>query len=543
MKKLSKLLALLLALTMIFSVLSACSGSKDDTASSGGQTDSTQATDTGSGDSTGSGDTGSDASDKDYSLNIGVLTANGTHDPTIENNPRYQMRTVFECLLRQDPETGEIGPWLATSVEYIDELTIEVKLRDDVYFTDGQQMTAKDVFYTYKDHWAAGNQGSYFVRYDWDNSEIVDDFTIHFAFTSPYGPAITMMAVYNIFCYDDLFGDTPADADKWMYSPNGTGPYYCTANVDSAYVTYARKDAADYWGELPECTEVTYKFYSESTTMYIDFEQGALDAACAIATTDAERVLAGDAPSFTGYYVNSIRDILMIILPEETAIFDDIRVREAFFKSVDRENVAVAMFGPLFLEADSILPSSINFYQSQEVPEYDPDGAKELLAEAGYPDGISLRLIVTQDMQVLAEALQASLATGGITCSVESYDIGTAIPMLRDMESDFICKQAEGGAFINEPCLLLDTLSPESTLPPAGMTDETWSQYFYESIYTTSDEDRAEGYAGLQKWAAEEYRCLPVCERANMTVYNTDKLESFVLACADEPCAMYAKFK
>jgi ABC-type transport system substrate-binding protein len=277
--------------------------------------------------------------------------------------------------------------------------------------------------------------------------------------------------------------------------------------------------------------------------MYIDFEQGALDAACAIATTDAERVLAGDAPSFTGYYVNSIRDILMIILPEETAIFDDIRVREAFFKSVDRENVAVAMFGPLFLEADSILPSSINFYQSQEVPDYDPDGAKELLAEAGYPDGISLRLIVTQDMQVLAEALQASLATGGINCSVESYDIGTAIPMLRDMESDFICKQAEGGAFINEPCLLLDTLSPESTLPPAGMTDETWSQYFYESIYSTSDEDRAEGYAGLQKWAAEEYRCLPVCERANMTVYNTDKLESFVLACADEPCAMYAKFK
>ena len=53
---------------------------------------------------------------------------------------------------------------------------------------------------------------------------------------------------------------------------------------------------------------------------------------------------------------------------------------------------------------------------------------------------------------------------------------------------------------------------------------------------------RADGYSKLQKWAAEEYRILPICERANMTVYNTDKLASFVLACADEPCAQYAKF-
>ena len=114
--------------------------------------------------------------------------------------------------------------------------------------------------------------------------------------------------------------------------------------------------------------------------------------------------------------------------------------------------------------------------------------------------------------------------------------------MLRDMESDFICKQAEGGAYIDEPGLLLDTLSPVSTLPPAGMQDPVWAAAFDEALYNTDSDKRAEGYAKLQEWAANEYRIIPMCERANMFIYNTDKLASFVLNCADEPCPQYAVF-
>ena len=551
MKKLTKLLALLLTLAMIFSVLAACSSDKDKKNDGGTTTTTPSGGDTG-GDPAPDGDKapsgGSDPApsggDKDYTLQIGFMTPNGTHDPNAAGmTNRTQIQTVFQRLFEQDPVTKEMKPWLATSAEYIDDLTLQIKLRDDVYFTDGQHMTSKDVFYCYRDYWAAGFMSSYFECYDWDASEIVDDYTINFKFTKEYGPAVTYLGSWAIYCYEDMpYGDNKSDSDKWFSAPNGTGPYYCVENVASAYVTYQRKDAADYWGELPECEKVTYRYYSESSTMYIDFESGAIDAACAISSQDAERVLAGDCPSFTGYYLNSIRDVLMLILPEETAMFDDIRVREAFFKSVDRTNVALAMYGPLFIDADSILPASVKYYESQKTVDYDPEGAKALLAEAGYPDGISLRLIVTMDMQDLAEALQASLAAGGINISVESYDPGTAIPMLRDMESDFICKQAEGGAYIDEPGLLLDTLSPVSTLPPAGMQDPAWAAAFDEALYNTDSDKRAEGYAKLQEWAANEYRVVPMCERANMLIYNTDKLASFVLNCADEPCPQYAVF-
>lgn len=543
MKKYCKWLALLLALILSFSALAACSGGDDQqTPDGGGKTDAVPES-AATGEDASTAPSGGVDTTKDTTLTVGLMSPNGTMDITADNAPRYQMRTVFESLFRQNPETMEIEPWLATSAEWKDELTLEIHLRDDVYFTGGQHFTSKDAFYCLRDIWAAGMQGSYFLAFDWDNSTIPDDETIIFRFTQPYGPVLVNLATYAIGCYDDLWGDDPADADKWMLSPNGTGPYYCTENVASSYCTFVRKDADDYWGELPECSEVTYRYYSESATMYIDFENGVLDAACAISTQDAERVLAGDCPDFTAYDVNSIRDVMMVILPEEVAVFDDIRVREAFFKAIDGDSVALAMYGPLFLPADSIIASDVKYYVPQEKVAYDPEGAKALLAEAGYPDGIDLHYIVTQDQQVLQEALQASLATAGFRVTCESYDVPTAVPMLREMKSDFITKQAEGGAFIADPVLVLDTMSPESTLPPAGMQDEVWADAFHRAIYTTSEEERAAAYAELQAWAAEEYRVYPLCARANMLVYNGDKLESFHLNCADEPIAQYAKFR
>ena len=539
MKKISKLLALLLALVMIFSVLAACSSSddKDTGTKNNTQTDANNPADSGSQDGAAAD------GEKDYTLKIGMMQANNTHDPWADGQSnRTQMQTIFERLLNQNPETGELEPWLAESYEYTDDSTLRVKLRDNVYFTDGQKMTANDVLLSYRDYWAAGRMSSYFEAYDWDATEIVDDLTIDFKFTMEFGPAVTMMGAWGIFCAEDMFGDTAASADKWMTAPNGTGPYYCVENVASAYAVYERKSADQYWGELPECTKVTYQYYSESSTMYIDFESGAIDAACALGVMDAQRVLDGDCPSFTGYYLNPINDVMMLILPDEVELFDDVRVRQAMMMAVDRENCALAQYGPLYMPADSIIPSTVNYYEAQEYPAYDPEGAKALLAEAGYPDGITLNYIVTMDQQDLQEAIQASMAAAGITLNCESYDPGTAIPMFRDGKTDILTKQAEGGAYINEPALLLDTLGPTSTLPPAGMVAPEWAEAFEEALYSTDTNMRADGYSKLQKWAAEEYRILPICERANMTVYNTDKLASFVLACADEPCAQYAKF-
>jgi ABC-type transport system substrate-binding protein len=543
MKKTGKLLALLLALAMIVSVFAACSSSDSGTTTTTTTTsDASDSSDTGS--TTSDSSDGETASAVDHTLVIGVTdNPNGTHDPTTDSVPRYQNETFSEKLMNLNPDTGEWDYQLATNIEYVDDLLIKVELRDDVYFTDGQHMTSKDVFYTFKDWWGGDSaQCSYFVSFDWDNSYIEDDYTIYFALSQEFGPAITYLCSYTIYCYDDIWGDNPADADKWMLNPNGTGPYYCVENVDSSYVTYVRKDAEDYWGELPECEQVTFRYYSETSAMYIDFENGVLDVACGLNAQDAARVLDGDLPDFAAYQVLSARDNTLLILSEGKEIWDDINVRKAFAMSLDCESVATAMYGVLFQSADSILPSTVAYYESQGTYEYDPEAAKQLLIDAGYPDGVDLNLVVTSQYKDLAEALQASVAQAGFNVTVESYDWTIAVPMMREGASDFIIKESPGGAFSAEPGQLLDTLSPDSTLPPAALTDPEWVEYFNMGAYSSDDATREAGYVGMQRYAYESVRVIALCERSSMTVYNKEKLSSFNTPTNDSPTVQYARF-
>ncbi len=533
MKKTIRVWAALLALCLLLA-MAACTQSEQEDTTSGDDTPGVS--EDGGTEQDSSGQNGDEA---DRTLTIGVTSVNSTHDPLSTTSSTYQTYSLFECLFTIDPETQEVEPYLAERYTWVDDVTLEVKLREDVYFTDGQQLNTEDVLCSFRDV-AYVKSGTYYDNYDFDNTEIVDDFTIRFKFFESYAPTLAWMANTPIYCAEDV---NAGDAEKWMSSPNGTGPYYCVENVDSAYVTYALKDAEDYWGELPACTQVTYKYYSETSTMYIDFESGNLDVANTISTSDAERVLSGDCPDFTGYYINQYNDVLLIVLPEETAAFDDERVREAFFKSVDAESIATAVYGSLYLPATSILPSSLTkYYEEQETVAYDPEGAQALLEEAGYPDGIDLRLIVTTDLKDVAESLQAYLETGGFHVSVESYDVGTAIPMLRNMESDFVITQSIDGAFAYEPSQAIPiTWGPNSTYVPVGMDDEEWA-YYFDLALRTEGEERVSAYAALQEWAASEYRFLPICERVSMMVYNTEKLADFQMTVANRPLAQCAVF-
>ncbi len=545
MKKYTKLLALLLALAMVFSVLSACSKDEGDTdggdtqqpansgepASSGGDTQ--QPANSGEPASSGGEPSG------DYSLVIGSAVKNDTFDfRTYTDNPT-QIRMCFEYLLDVLP-SGELEYQLAESVEYVDDYTIKIKIRDNVYFTHGQKLTANDVMETYKAWNEFGRESTFWEVFDWDNCYVEDDLTLYFAFNRIYGPAISYLTCWAIFCAEDIANYT---AEDWFNDPNGTGPYICTENIAASTISYERKSADQYWGELPQAETVTYKYYSEPSALYIDFENGTLDAAFGISAMDAERVIAGDCADFTSYDLISAKDVTRIQLCDTCPFFDDERVREAFCLAVDVESLAIANYGPLWIEATSIITTNVQFYENVGTNTYDPDRARELLEEAGYSDGdITLRLLTDTGNQVLAEALQAYLAAVGITLTVETYDIGTLIGMWKEGESDVLIGETIDGAYFSDPVNVFANYAPTSTTDAMSISTPEWDEAYEKATNSVDSDVRAEGYSFLQNFLVDEHMVLNVCERVSMLVWNNTKIADFPMGNPANPTCIDVTF-
>ena len=546
MKKLTKLLALLLALAMVFSILTACSdkdaaapGDTSDPAPAGNEDKAPEGEKPPDDPAPSGGDAPAPAPAVEHTLTVGSGVKNDTFDfRTYTDNPT-QVRMCYEYLIDVLP-SGELENQLAESVEYVDDYTVKVVVRDNVYFTHGQKLTANDVMASYKAWAEFGRESTFWEAFDWDNCRVEDERTLYFAFRTVYGPAISYMSCWAIFQADDIANYT---ADDWMYDPNGTGPYLCTENIAASSISYERKSADAYWGELPQAEKVTYKYYSEPSAMYIDFENGTLDAAFGIGAMDAERVIAGDCTDFTAYDLVSAKDVTRIQLCDTTPIFDDARIREAFALALDVDQLAVANYGPLWIEATSILTTNVQYYESVGKNTYDPERAKALLAEAGYPDGgITLTLLCGTGNQVLAEAMQAYLAAVGITLNVETYDIGTLIGMWKENKSDVLIGETIDGAYFSDPVNVFANYAPTSTTDSMSISTPEWDAAYEKATRSIDPATRAEGYSIMQHYIFDEHLVINVCERTRMLIWNSEKIASFPLGNPANPTCLDVVF-
>lgn len=476
----------------------------------------------------------------EHKLTVGTTSAVATFNWSASNLIGNWM--LFEPLFSLDPDTGELVPCLAQSYEFLDETTIEIKLREGVKFTNGQgyesDFTSADVLPSLQAR-ATGTMASRFAAYDWDNCTTPDDYTVVIKLTSEYGPVINYLACCQM--YDSEWLASATDEDWWQSCP-GTAAYYCSEKASGSHTTFVRKDAADYWGELPECEEVVYRYYAEASTMFIDLETGAIDAASGIGNTDAARLMNGECADNIAYALNPVKDVLMLVLPEYVEAFEDVRVRQAFIEAIDADAVAEAVYGVMYIEASSTLPNGVDYKIDVDSYAYDPDHAMELMKEAGYENGFDMRIVVTPDNVGIAEAIQACVSVIGVNLSIESYDAPTAIPMFIEGDTDLMTKVATGGAYVNEPDMVFDGISPLSTLKACAITDPEWVEIFDKGLYTTDTELRAQAYAEAQQWLRDSYRVMPICERASMLAWNSDKIASFNVAIADVPSVVGVSF-
>lgn len=511
MKNWKNLLALIMALAMIFS-LAACGGStsSNETADAAPAENAAEAPETAA---------------EGPTLTVGTLDAADGFDPTVNSNCGLGLLLVYDTVLHRDPETGAIEPMIAKEYEYTDDTTLVLTIRDDVYFSNGEKLTPEDVLFSLWRFVYVNDQfNSGYSNIDFDNCTIDGNVLTLKLFNSAPN-LLTQLSNdrwASVLCksYVESTGD-----DAFWDKPVGTGPYVCLENVAGSHSTYERRD--DYWGDMPEASEITIRHYSELTTMMVDFDNHVLDIALDVGETDYNLAMDGGYGDDVIGKLYPTYDVLAVTLPEYVELFDNANVRKAIALALDTESITRAVYGDLGTVADSSLIPGVQYYKSIGVNEYDPDQASQLLADEGYSEGDIQLLCLFPSMpanEMTATILQAQLAEIGITVNVESGDFATVIPRLMNNECELGLFGTGGGTFTALD--IYNTVRATSSNAAARVTDEAFNTAL-EAASGEMDESLCEQYYDdAQVALAETNRFIPIAyaNAANLYHNNVDNV-------------------
>ncbi|SFZ84565.1 peptide/nickel transport system substrate-binding protein [Devosia enhydra] len=307
------------------------------------------------------------------------------------------LKNVYQGFTDTDAE-GNVVPLLATSWEaHEDGLGFTFRLREGVKFHTGNVFGARDVKATFEQLLIPGNKGGGASQYlnrivgaeavkagtttDLEGVKVVDDLTVEVRFTEPE----VLFPIYPFNFFDaSLVGE--AGSNFFAENSGGTGPFRF---VEWKRGEQVELDAfADYWGGAPAIDGVTFKIVPEETTQLALYETGELDVLYLSAAT-GRRVLrdpqyADQLQSATAAQINYLGFNAALYEP-----FRDKRVREAFSIALDREALVNGLFGGAAQPLYGQISPGVGGYDPEfpAIP-HDPERAKQLIAEAGYADGL-----------------------------------------------------------------------------------------------------------------------------------------------------------
>lgn len=517
-----RMLSMLLALTMLLS-LAACGGSSGSagTADSIAKTNSapTEIKQDAPADAAAQDDTPAPAEDsgEPRELRVGTLDSTDNFDPCSNSDCALGLMMVYDTVLKLNYETMEVEPCIATEWNWVDDTTLELTIRDDVTFSNGDALTPDDVLYSLS-------------RFIYENDQFDPGYdVIDFDASTVDGSKLTLKlkevdADFLLELANDRWASVvnedyvKANPDSFWDAPCGSGPYTCVENVDGSHSTYQRRE--DYWGDLPSASTVTVQNYSEATTMMADFETGALDLALDVGETDYQTAIDGGYGDDVQGKTFKTWDLLALCLPQYMDIFQNAKLREAISLSIDTQAITNAVYGSMGQVADSILISGCDYYEPIGVHEYAPEKAKALLKEAGYENGLDLKVVIPSmpANDKCAEIIQAYFADVGINLSVESYDFATAIPILMSNGTDISIFGTGGGTYTAK--MITTTIGETSTNGGARVEDKEFNDYLNTAATTQDTKVRQENYTKAAQWAFDNYWTLPISYAEAGSIYH-----------------------
>ena len=334
---------------------------------------------------------------------------------------------MFNSLTTRD-EQGNLVPALAKSWKLIDDTTWEFKLVPGAKFHNGDPVTANDVKFTYEQLVLKEDANSPHRTFLQTIQEVrvIDDTTFEIVTNKP--DVILPSRVFDLYGsivpqkYYESVGEDGFDA-----APIGSGPYKFVEWVKDSHMTFVANE--DYWGTKPAYKNLELRFIADDAARMAAVLAGEVDIASTVPPARAEEIKGVEnlqlrsSPSSRFYF---------IVMDTTKPPFDEVKVRQAVNYAIDREGLVIGVGRGYGTPIASVFIPQTFAFDAAIKPVYDPEKAKTLLAEAGYPDGLDVVFnsftgsIV--DHSRVAEAIAAQLNEVGIRATLNVAEYGVFGP-------------------------------------------------------------------------------------------------------------------
>ena len=469
-----------------------------------------------------------------------VLGANGDAkivNPILAMDSDGFWRTdlMFDSLVRVDPVTTEIVGQLADSWDVSDDgTTYTFHLVDaDVRWHDGEPFTVDDIEFTMMEILKPTYTGIFQQRFqdlvgadqviageatELEGFQVIDEKTVQFKLNQPNAPFLAWAVSALKFVPKHLLeGQDITEDMPYSLAPVGNGPYkFKEWDKGNRFVMEWNED---YWGEKPCAKTITTLAIPDMQALAAAVEAGDIDMTIMVPPTEVPRLAEIDDLQ---YFKQPAIGPESLWFNLNHPILSDPKVRQAIAHAIDAEGFTIGVLQGTTGPANTHFTTGSWAYDPDaELPEYDPEKAKALLAEAGYEDGFTVKLTCNQGnffREHFVEFAQAELEKVGITVEVEKAEWGTFIGNVMDGNYDMAFYNEEGG--IPDPDVAFEYFHTDGPNNYSHYSNADVDGWLEQARVESDPEKRKDLYYQIQNQVNADLPTVPMFWRPNPLVVN-----------------------
>ena len=413
--------------------------------------------------------------------------------------PRAMIAAMFDQLVTLDWDF-KVAPWVAASWQNLDERTWQFNLRRDVEFHSGEKLTAASVKWSIERFVAPETKNIYASTLQQvEKIDIVDDYTIKLTTKEPYPGLLEAMASYFYLSPPETMQKM---GEEYFKNPVGSGPYKFVEWVPGE--RFVQEAAKPHFSGDPKVKTLVWKTISEGAARVTALRTGAADIIHPVTPQDMQQISGGGMQAIQA----KAQGLMCLVMNASTPPLNDKRVRQALNYGVDKDQIIKVLLGGVGEPINGPLTFAHEGYDPSLPPPYpyDPDKAKALLAEAGFPNGFQLRFDTPsgrylQDKQV-AEAIAGQWRRIGVEAEVNPLEWGAFLREAQQKQWQlFLITQGSGGSQV-----LLSTCfsSTVKGIPWLGYANPQVDDLIDRAGRTMDTQQRIQMYRDIVKTVRED---------------------------------------